>query len=118
MEKKFITEKDLEAFRRHLRKEEKSENTMRKYMHDVNVFYRFSCGAVNRETVIAYKQSLIDKGYAVRSINSMLAALNSMLTFLGRPELRVKAMKLQQRVFRPEERELTVAEDKILCRAA
>lgn len=113
-----ITNKEIEKFREYLRKEEKSLNTQEKYIRDVMTFVRF-CGAdVTKEVVIDYKQFLIEKGYAVRSINSMLASLNSLFSFLGWHELRVKSLKVQQQVYCSEEKELTRAEYERLCRTA
>ncbi len=99
--------------------EEKSEATREKYLRDARAFRSF-CGdtEVKKETVIAYKQKMISDGYAVRSINSMLASLNSLLSFLGWYDLRVKYLKIQKQVFCPEEKELTKAEYGRLCRAA
>lgn len=114
----FLTSKEIEKFRNYLREEEKSENTLEKYIRDVTAFSAFCNGAITKDTVIAYKQSLIDGGYAVRSINSMLASLNSLFSFLGWYELRVKSLKVQQQVFCSEEKELTKAEYVRLCRAA
>lgn len=114
----FLTSKEIERFRNHLREEEKSENTLEKYIRDVTVFSEFCAGAITKNSVIAYKQSLIDGGYAVRSINSMLASLNSLFSFLDWYELRVKSLKVQQQVFCPEEKELTKAEYERLCRTA
>ena len=95
----FLTKKEIERFRNYLREEEKSENTLEKYIRDVTAFSAFCNGAITKDTVIAYKQSLIDGGYAVRSINSMLASINSLFSFLGWYELRVKSLKVQQQVF-------------------
>jgi len=114
----FITSKEIERFRNYLREEEKSENTMEKYIRDVTAFSALCDGAITKDTVIAYKQSLIDGGYAVRSINSMLASINSLFSFLGWYELRVKSLKVQQQVFCPEEKELTREEYERLCRTA
>lgn len=114
----FLTSKEIERFRNYLRDEEKSENTLEKYVRDVTAFSAFCDGTITKDTVIAYKQSLIDGGYAVRSINSMLASINSLFSFLGWYELRVKSLKVQQQVFCPEEKELTKAEYERLCRTA
>lgn len=114
----FLTKKEIERFRNYLREEEKSENTLEKYIRDVMAFSAFCNGAITKDTVIAYKQSLIDGGYAVRSINSMLASINSLFSFLGWYELRVKSLKVQQQVFCPEEKELTKAEYERLCHTA
>ena len=73
---------------------------------------------VTKEVVMAYKQSLLEKGYAVRSINSMLASLNSFLDFQGWQDCKVKSLKLQNSVYCPEEKELTKAEYLRLLAAA
>ena len=113
-----LTDKEIMRFREYLREEEKSENTVGKYIRDVKAFAAFCADVITKETVISYKQSLIDNGYAVRSINSMLASLNSLLSFLGWYELRVKSLKVQRQVFCSEEKELTKAEYTRLCRTA
>ncbi len=114
----FLTSKEIERFRNYLREEEKSENTLEKYIRDVTAFSAFCDGTITKDSVIVYKQNLIDNGYAVRSINSMLASLNSLFSFLGWYELRVKSLKVQRQVFCPEEKELTKTEYERLCRAA
>ena len=48
--------------------------------------------------------------YAVRSINSMLASVNGLFSFLGWADLKVKSIKLQRQIYCSEERELTKAE--------
>lgn len=67
---------------------------------------------------MAYKRYLQFKKYAVRSINSMLASLNSLLDFLGWSDCRVKALKQQKQVYCAEEKELSRAEYMRLLQAA
>lgn len=43
-----------------------------------------------------------EEGYAIRSINSMLAALNQFLQFAGLHEYRVRQLRLQRQYF-PEQ---------------
>ena len=76
----------------------------------MQAFVLYADGEITKETVIAYKQGLIDDGYAVRSINSMLASLNSLFSFLGWNDCKVKSIKLQRQIYCPEEKELTKAE--------
>ena len=73
---------------------------------------------VTKETVIVYKGKLLSENYAVRSINSMLASLNSLFMFLGWENCRVKSVKLQRQIHCPEEKELTKAEYLRLVNAA
>ncbi len=119
MKGKIISEEIIKKLKIHLCEEEKSENTKEKYIRDVRAFAEFVGGKeIIKETVIAYKQNLIDNGYAIKSINSMLASINSLFSFLGWYELRVKSLKVQQQIFCPEEKELTRAEYERLCRTA
>lgn len=112
-----ITTKDIAGFREHLILEERSAATIQKYIRDIKAFAKYAEGAVTRETVIAYKKHL-QEHYAVRSVNSMLASINSLFVFLGWHDLKVKALKLQQQVYCPEEKELTKAEYTRLCKVA
>ena len=107
----YLTKEITKRFEHYLREEEKSGNTVEKYMRDVHAFMVFlSENEVTKETVIAYKNKLIAENYAVRSINSMLASINSLFSFLGWPECKVKSIKLQRQIYCPEEKELTKAE--------
>lgn len=113
-----ITENIILNFENHLSEQEKSPTTIEKYIRDVRAFSAFAGRkTITKETVILYKKHL-QKNYAVRSINSMLASVNSLFAFLGWHGLKVKSLKLQQQVFRPEEKELTKAEYYRLCTAA
>lgn len=118
MEKKFLDLKIIEEFKKHLILEERSTSTVEKYIRDVKSFADFVNGdEITKETVINYKKYL-QENYAVRSVNSMLASINSMFAFLDWHELKVKSIKLQQQIYCPEEKELTKAEYARLCRAA
>lgn len=108
----------IAEFKAQLISEERSAATVEKYIRDVKAFAEYAQNkGVTKETVIAYKKHL-QGNYAVRSINSMLASLNSFFVFLGRQDLRAKSLKLQQQVFCPEEKELTKEEYARLCKAA
>ena len=115
----IITERVLKDFRAHLDREEKSRNTVEKYLRDVRAFAAFAGGkAVTKNLAIGYKERLLESGFAVRSVNSALASLYSLFGFLGRHDCKVKTLKVQRQIFCPEERELSKAEYERLCRAA
>lgn len=118
MQEKILTEKLIEQFSAHLKREEKSENTTKKYLRDVKSFADFAKGRVTKKAVIAYKEHLLNKNYAVQSVNSMIAALNSLFSFLGWSDCKVKAIKLQRQIYCPEEKELTKSEYMRLVNAA
>ena len=118
MEGRVITAKMIAGFREHLFLEERSVATIQKYIRDVKAFMAYAQNsAITKETVIAYKKYL-QENYAVRSVNSMLASINSFFSLFGWNDLKVKSLKLQQQVFCPEEKELAKEEYTRLCRAA
>lgn len=118
MKGRIITAKTIAKFKEHLVLEERSEITIEKYIRDVKAFTAYTQNTVvTKETVISYKKHL-QETYAVRSVNSMLASINSLFAFLNWHDLKVKSLKLQQQVFCPEEKELTKAEYARLCRTA
>lgn len=118
MEERILTADIIEDFRKNLELQEKSTSTIEKYIRDVKAFSVYAeNAAITKEKVIAYKKYLRNN-YAVRSVNSMLASINSLFSFLGWHDLKVKSLKLQQQVFCPEEKELTKAEYARLCKTA
>ena len=118
MKGRILTEDFISGFKEYLILEERGRATVEKYIRDVKVFSAFVSGVeITKEVVIEYKKHL-QEAYAVRSVNSMLASINSLFVFLGWQELRVKSIKLQQQIYCPEERELTKAEYTRLCAAA
>lgn len=111
MKGRTLTSKVIKNFEIFLREEEKSDNTIEKYMRDVRAFSAYANGEnITKEIVITYKNKLINDSYAVRSVNSMLASLNSLFVFLGWMDCKVKSIKLQRQIFCSEEKELTKAE--------
>ena len=116
---RFLTADRISAFKQYLISEEKSDNTIEKYLRDVKAFAVFlEDREISKDLSIAYKQKLIDDGYAVRSINSMLASINSLFSFFGRDDCKVKAIKQQRQIFCSEDKELTKAEYVRLLNAA
>lgn len=111
MKGRILTSEAVQSFKKYLREEEKSENTIEKYIRDILAFMDFAGeDKISKETVIAYKDKLFSESYAVRSINSMLASLNCLFSFLSWMDCRVKSIKLQRQIYCPEEKELTKAE--------
>ena len=118
MNERQLNPESLKAFREHLILEERSAATVEKYLRDAAAFIQYIGGSdITKKVVIAYKQHLL-KRYAVGSVNSMLASVNSLFAFLGWHDLKVKSVKRQQAIYCPEEKELTKAEYTRLCQAA
>lgn len=111
MKRRILTEKQITAFTVHLKNEEKSNNTIEKYIRDVRAFAVYLSGTeITKETVITYKNKLLSENYAARSINSMLASINSLFSFLDWEDLKVKSIRLQRQIYCSEEKELTKTE--------
>ena len=111
MEKQLITNELLLAFSEYLQSNERAPGTIEKYLRDVRAFAACLNGVeVTKEAAIAYKNKLLYENYAARSVNSMIASLNSLFSFLGWTDCRVKSIKLQRQIYCPEEKELTKAE--------
>lgn len=118
MERRILTEEIIDDYRNNLILQEKRVATIEKYIRDIRAFSVYTQDkTITKEIVIAYKSHL-QENYAVRSVNSMLASINSLFAFLNWFDLRVKSLKLQQKVFCSEEKELTKAEYKRLCDVA
>ena len=108
MKKQRITHENLQAFRDYLRQEERSDSTIEKYLRDVGQLARFLDGqTVTKELVCAWKEFLISSGRAPATVNAMIAAANKLFSFLDWETCRVKPLRLQRKLFRNDQRELT-----------
>lgn len=111
MEERIIKNSQIQDFSDYLVSEERSNATCEKYVRDVHSFWMFAGNnQVTKELVAAWKKDLQEHGYAVRSINSMLASVNSFLGFLGWHDCKVKNIRLQHQTYCAEDKELTKAE--------
>lgn len=109
--KKRIDCKDIKEFEKHLLFTEKSRATIEKYIRDCRKFLVFiQDKELSKEQLIDFKQQLIDEGYKVPSINSMLAAINCFVDFLGRKDCKVKFLRCQRQTYMTREKELTKTE--------
>ena len=106
-----VSHMNISGFSDHLCREEKSAATREKYLRDAEAFCGYAEGRdITKELVAAWKKQLVERGYAVCSVNSMLASVNSLLDFLGLPECRVKNIRIQRQTYCAEDKELTKAE--------
>jgi len=119
MSNKILLPEHLIDFRGYLLQEEKSAATLEKYLRDVRAFLAFAGDReISKEVVLAYKSHLVERNYAVRSINSMLASINCLLEYMGWQDCKVKSMKQQRQVYCKEEKELSKEEYNRLLKAA
>lgn len=115
---RIIIKSMIGDFANYLRFDEKSENTIEKYLRDVRAFSMFT-GAreISKALVMEFKTSLVEN-YEVTSANSMIAAVNAFLRFMGWVDCCIKQFKVQKKAFCSEDKELTKAEYIRLVNAA
>ena len=108
----IVTEKNIEAYRKMLIREEKGALTIEKYTRDMMRFCDYADGRrVTKQLVVDYKEYLENTGlYKISSINSFLASVNHYLEVMGNSDMKVKMIKVQKNMFEAEERELTKEE--------
>jgi integrase len=105
-------------FAAYLRKEERSAATIEKYIREAGRFLRWLDGrTAGKELALAYKEALMGERTPA-GVNGAVAALNCLFSFWGLPECRMRSVKIQRRIFRDEERELTEKEYRRLLTAA
>lgn len=107
-----ITESNIRHFQKKLIENEKSQNTIKKYIRDIRKFQAYIKNEkLTKELVVSYKKSMEQGGhYQINSINSYLVSLNQFFLHMGWNDLCVKTIKVQRTAFEAIERELTISE--------
>lgn len=106
-----ITIAAIHRYAAHLAEEERAPGTVEKYLRDLRSFTAWLEGRpLNKRAVVAWKEHLLSAGYAPSTINSMLIAVNQFFRFQHWDELRVKTIRIQRRIFRSRDKELTKEE--------
>ena len=114
----IITREQINTYCASMLADERAAGTVAKYRRDVTAFARWLGGRpVSKENSTGWKAHLLNRGYAPRTINSMLAAVNSFFRFAGW-NIKVKFLKIQHQLFRDATRELNRAEYTQLLAAA
>lgn len=114
----IITREQINTYCASMLADERAAGTVAKYRRDVTAFARWLGGRpVSKENSTGWKAHLLNRSYAPRTINSMLAAVNSFFRFAGW-NIKVKFLKIQRQLFRDATRELNRAEYTQLLAAA
>ncbi len=102
-----ISAATLKAFENELNQQEKSRATVEKYLRDVRRFFSFIQGReITKELTLQFKKELT-QSLSVVSSNSVIAALNSFLRFLGLEQCCIKQYRIQKKAYCSEEKELS-----------
>ena len=119
METYEMTSEQMKSYAEHLRMEECSESTVRKYDNALASLYGWlpEDKSVTKGRLLAWKAEISEKN-AASTVNVMISAVNSFFAFMSWENLRVKQVKTQRRIYRDKDRELTKEEYMRLLNAA
>ncbi|MGM9936231.1 MAG: tyrosine-type recombinase/integrase [Candidatus Ornithomonoglobus sp.] len=113
-----ITSEIIKEFEDLLKREEKAQATVRKYLHDIWSLAAWLDGQdADKDIMLKYKEYLRGQ-YAPASVNAAISSLNSFFVCMGVPELKLKTVKIQKKIFAKSSRELTKREYKRLLDAS
>ena len=114
-----ITTEMINRFTMQLREEEREPSTIEKYLRDVNKFAMWlGVDPLTHENGVRYKEKLVADGLKPATINGVLSTLNKLFECIRRPDCRIKKLRVQRRVFRSEEKELSKKEYQKLVETA
>jgi site-specific recombinase XerD len=84
-------------FEKFLAQNNLSPNTIASYLMAVTQFFE-KFGKLNKTHLLAYKTHLTER-YKPQTVNVKILAINKWLDFIGKHELKLKSVKIQQRTF-------------------
>ena len=113
-----ITREMIDEFKKSLVEEEKSNNTIEKYIRDIHYFTKWLRGReVTKVLVLEYKKELCER-YVSASVNGAISSMNSFFCLMGWHDMRIRSLKIQRQIFSSKDKELTKAEYGRLLTAA
>lgn len=106
-----VTTETLREYAEHLRREDKSPATIDKYTRYARSFAAFAgLEPVTNDTALAFKEHLAKSKYTASGANGVIAAVNSLLSFMGLRGLLLKPFRVQRRFTVQTDRELNRSE--------
>ncbi len=84
-------------FKKYLEKSNLSKNTISSYISTIKMFNNMF-GDINKRNLLAFKGHLIEN-YKPKTVNLRIQAVNKYLFFMGKKNLVLKAIKIQQKTF-------------------
>ncbi len=103
----IITETSINGFKQNLIDEEKSKATIEKYVVSLRRFMEWLDGReISRALLMEYRD-VLRAGHAATTVNGVLSAINSYLDTVGMPACKLKFLKVQKKVVRSDDREMT-----------
>lgn len=87
----------VESFKTVLRESNMAENTISAYVYAVNDYFS-KHKTLNKRNLLLYKANIIEQ-FRPKTVNLRIQALNKFLEHIGKPKLRLKSIKVQQRSY-------------------
>lgn len=87
----------VESFKTALRESNMAENTISAYIYAVNDYFS-KHKTLNKRNLLLYKANIIEQ-FRPKTVNLRIQALNKFLEHVGKPKLRLKSVKVQQRSY-------------------
>lgn len=87
----------VESFKTALRESNMAENTISAYLYAVNDYFS-KYRTLNKRNLLLYKANVIEQ-FKPKTVNLRIQALNKFLEHVGKPKLRLKSVKVQQRTY-------------------
>lgn len=87
----------MDTFKEFLVKQNLSKNTVSAYLTAVGGYQDF-CEDVTKKNLLLYKTHLIEN-FKAKSVNLKIQAINRYLEYIGKSSLKLKFVKVQQRLF-------------------
>lgn len=113
-----MTEESVMEYKKFMVENEKSSLTIEKYIRDIRGFLIWNAGKpLERQSILNWK-TYLGANYAISSANSMIAALNGYLDFLGCPEFKVKPFRQQKKIYRDGNQDMSESEYRKLLKEA
>ena len=114
----IIESYEIERFRKHLFENERADATISKYLNAVTgIKEKYHGEELNRGKLILYRRKLLET-HKAQTVNGIFTALNAFFDFLGRTDMRIKLIRVQNRAFIDENKSLNEEEYKRLLNAA
>lgn len=87
----------MDNFKTFLVSENLAPNTVSAYIVAINGYFK-QFEEINKKNLLAWKSSLIEN-FKAKTVNLKIQAINKYLDFIKRPSLKIKSVKVQQRLF-------------------
>ena len=111
MNQRTIQDAQIIGFEQLLRSEERVLGTIDKYLRDIRSFGAWLGNVpLDKEACTGWKEHLQTEKLCPETVNSKLSALNKFLKFIHREDCCIKYLRIQHRLFRRTDRDLTKAD--------